>query len=336
MFHHCRIASIVGIFFRHFQFIGSELEQNSLAPLLREIHAGLDDIRQSASLPEKEERAQAVRKAVSALSASLDRLEAFQLAEYSPIKVLGEECAKQLRSISIDLHNECRDIPLARELLVLSEALSGSESQKLQIQRDKDQLEKNERLDQFITQLKDAPPDRAYQILLDFEKKTPDHIKQEGYFCVIKRKIVAEYIFDEFSKGKSLIEEKSEDPARKVFAGAYYKLCRHLDDFAFNKEKVLEIAADLAERTTNICAPEGIATVDKNIDDVREIAEKVDIDDWSKLAFILVCQLAIYREISPYLKRLRYGQYMVNLGWWTVDRVVLRYRDNLLDRRILL
>jgi len=61
----------------------------------------------------------------------------------------------------------------------------------------------------------------------------------------------------------------------------------------------------------------GMSLSDYLLTEIREIAEQLEMDDESKYVFVLICESAIYRDTAPYLKRVRYGQYLINIGNWT-------------------
>ena len=321
-YHQIGSAGVVGIFYSRFDIVGREIEDNIITPISKKMLGSLDTLYGLASAETYKLSRTEFSQSIKDIEDCLASLKDLGVDSYSPVQVLKEKAAEKLRSISIALHNNQDDIQVSKQLLDLSISLNESHSFQAQAKKDKVQLRKNEvfveELLPKLVAVKNEAPEKRYQVLLEVQETLPKDVELTEELIDIRRGFVCEYAVDLFVKGKELLlERKDEMGAVVLFSRAHDLLVKHLSEFALNKDKVLKMAADLSNECLAVKDPDYLTQIDTRLNQVHELGNKIDVDDSSKTALVLMLQSVLCRDIAPYRRRVRFGNYLTSIGNFT-------------------
>jgi hypothetical protein len=320
-YHQIGTSAVIGVLYATFDVVGKDIEDNIITPLSKKLMSALDELEAKASSETFQITKSDFTRCLEEVTKCIESVRHLGLDGYSPLQVLIQKAAEKLHSISIDLHNNQNDLKRSRELLELGMSLNASHSFQAQANKDRVQLRKNEIFAEEIMpkleEIKDQPAEKRYQRLIQIQENVPKDVEFDDLIA-IRRRFVVEYAVEMLVKGKEeLLEHKNENYAQDLFSKANELLMKHFDDFNLNKEKILEIASDLSKEALTVRNPEYLSQIDTRLAEIRQTGESIKVDDWSKLAFVFLCQSVLYRDIAPYLKRIRYGNYLVTIGNFT-------------------
>lgn len=321
-FHQIGSPAVLGIFFSRFDQVGREIDENIISPVSKQLANCLDTLDLHANQEKCDVSGKTFSSAVEEVASLISRLSSFNLDSYTPVAVLKEKVAEKLRSVSIDLHNKHNDTVVSKKLLALGATLTTSKSYQAQAKKDQDQLHKNEVFEKEIVPkllaVKDQSPEKRYDTLMGIIANSSNDIGSD-FLSNLKRQYICEYAVDKFTKAKEkLLNKKKETQAATEFAAVHDLLKKHLGEFDLNADKVLSIVSDLSKEVLEVRDPQYLSQIDNRLKEIFDVGQKLELDDESKAAFIFLCQATVYRDIAPYMRRIRYGSYIVSLGWYTV------------------
>ena len=304
---------IVKIFFITTGGIGQGIEEHILNKKLRDLSQEITDF-YSTDLNEIR-----IRTNLTSLQSKIDDLTGYGINEYSPVKAIRESAATKLRSFSIKLQNERKELKLAKDLLEYAAQISSSESFLLQYKKDKYIIQENNFINDFIEMSKNMGPSQKWQTFNNMASKLPIEMRNSDGFLIIKGDLLIGYTSDLFALGKhALFKNKNENHAESYMRTVFDELMSEIKIFNLNQQAVNSFIDDLVYRASNISSPDKISQIDDLLEYVRTCSNKLNADEESKLALFILGQAAILKEAAPYIKRVRYGSYLITLGWITI------------------
>lgn len=289
----------ISIFFKQTGILGQGIENHILAPFILKVKSELDSIN-----IEKDDILKLRTKKISVISLIQD-LSAFGVDDYSPVKALRETCATKFRSLSIAIYNDLGNIELSKEYLSAAVAMSSSDSFLLQAERDKAQLESNHAYEAFIEKVASESdgksPRQKWDIFLREETTLPESIKKGTGYTKLKGQVLISFCVEEFSSALKNLNAVGMQTAFK-------EIWNNIDLFSLNKEKVLEMAKDLEARSKQNSSAKQFQKIDEDDRSVAEIADKAELEENAKVAFLILCRSALWKEAIPHLHYHKFDQ----------------------------
>ncbi len=289
----------ISIFFKLTGIVGQGIENHILSPEIQKVKSELDVIN-----IDKDDILKLRTKKISVLSL-IKELSDFGIDEYSPVKALRENCATKFRSYSVAIYNEKGNIELSKEYLNAAVAMSSSDSFLLQAERDREQLENNHAFETFLEKVASESENKSKQekwnIFLRAETSLSESIKSAKGFGQIKGRLLIDYCVEEFTNS---LKKLNAAGMQTVFTA----ISNNIDLFALNKEKVIEMAKDLESRSQINSSAKQFQKIDEDDRAVGELADKVELEENSKVAFLLICRAALWKEAIPHLHYHKFDQ----------------------------
>lgn len=296
----------ISSFFKQTGVVGQGIENHILAPVISKVKSELD------AMDAKSDDAIRLRTKKVAVETALQELSRFDINDYSPVKALRENCASKFRSFSISAYNDKNDIALSKEFLNSAVGMSSSDSFLLQAERDKTQLDNNHAFDSFLEKVASESEGRTsrekWNIFLREEESLPAHLKEEEGFLHLKGRVFLGVCLEEFKASQDKLDA---DRMGKVFQQIWDQI--HL--FNLNKDKVKEMAKELEKRAKVNSSADQFQKIDEDDRSVADIADKSELDDDSKAAFLILCRSAIWKETIPYLHYKKFTKNISSVAW---------------------
>ena len=296
---------IIQAFFKEFKAIGTTAENKILGPLTSKLDSRLNHLESLIEQKSISSAKPAIDQALAEVKVSIDALNELGLSEYPPITVFLEKTAERMRSASVDVHNKHDDLKLAGRLLELGAALSNSHTLKATVAKDRRQLRINEFGSMVVAKmerLKDGTPKDRYEGVFELLETTPidEDIREDvdRDLLNLKRRLVCEYAMPLFDLGHAKVKSQDEIKAAAAFGETQDLISRHISISDVNQEKIVEFARKLSKDCAAIRNPDQIAAMDGWLKEVGEATTGLKADEWSKLAALMLCQSAIWKEGS--------------------------------------
>lgn len=148
-YHQTRNPESIGIYYSIFGKIGTSVDIQILQPIVLKIKKEIEDLEKIAAESESDEESESIENLIKLALKKIDKyfleLDKFDLLSYSPLLVLRNDTAEELRSMCIGMYNQnCLSTELAIIVLDQSAKLVVSEAIASKIESDKKQLEENE------------------------------------------------------------------------------------------------------------------------------------------------------------------------------------------------
>ncbi len=282
----------VKTFFEQTGVVGRGIEDHILASIISKVKTEIDKVDM-----EKDDSIKLRTKKI-AIESALKELSAYGLDEYSPIRVLRENCAKSFRDFSIAAYNDNGDLALSKDFLNSAITISSSDSFQLQAERDKAQLEDNAAFEAFVKNLvsrtKDSSNRVKWDVFLEEEQSLPTHMREEETFLNMKAQALFNFCGEVFQRS---LDKLDENGMKIVFE----EMWKSLGIFNLNGDKVRELVSEYEKDARANASTKQFQKIDEDDKSVVELSQKIKSDENSKVAFLFLCRSAIWKEAIPYL-----------------------------------
>lgn len=154
----------------------------------------------------------------------------------------------------------------------------------------------------LVTELKSLEGDAEgrYRALMRALEAEPA-MAADPDFARMRRDVIVVHGASLFWKAKRFLDKSLAAAAIEYFSRAHGLLTSHSGVFSFDKDAVLETARRMTLEIQAIPGPAKIVLSEVRLKELRAMAQAAGLDESSKLASMLICQAAVYREIAPYL-----------------------------------
>lgn len=310
---------------------GEKIEKSILNPAFRSINAIVESL-ESMKVSEdgvldKDEKNQ-IKQHLDNLQSEFNKLIELGLYDDSQTKVMRDRAADALRSISLDIHNNLDDLPVAERLLTIAVQFVGTSGMKHKVQQDLDTLENNKKFIARVEPIMKLLTDKKFVEAIAFIDKLKEESSDQEFITAMdvkKKEAVTFYAVSEFAEGKKFFDANSFDSASPRFQKAA--------SIVYDNIAIFDVEADVIDSwLENIKHNVKILTAE-NANEIDEVHNKMlkQLDEsfderWEQIAIKILINSYYYVGLGEAIKKKKSSDTMSSvMGWifWIVIIIIL-------------